>query len=95
MTRTKSREELEKEIQDKLIYRKCVNCGHVAEINLNQFYIHHKNSKFILPGYRGICGVTCYDKRGKCICGCDNPVVKLDRKLLDIIGSKLKKWGCK
>ena len=84
-----TKEEIEKRINNNLLYRRCLNCGHFAEINLNQFYIHHKNSKTTYPEYRNICGVNCSDKRGKCICGCDNPSVKLDRRLLDLIGKKL------
>jgi len=85
----KIKEEQEKVWQKKIICRRCLNCGHFAEINLNHFYVHHKNSKFTYPTFKSICGVNCIDKRGKCICGCENPYVKLDRKLLNLIGEKL------
>ena len=91
MNTQNKQEELEKEIERKIIVRKCLTCNHNAEINLNQFHLHHRNSKTTYPSYRGICGVKCYDKRGECICGCDNPMVKLDRRLLKMIGERLAK----
>jgi len=80
----------QEKIERKIIISKCIICNHHVEINLNQFYLHHKNSCLTYPAHKQICNVKCQDKRGNCICGCDNPAIRLDRKLLKIIGERLK-----